>query len=496
MSVRFVDLHFKGIRIQQGWRHLKRDVFLAVLFLTCALAVGVRFSLPDSRALIFAHDWKRLAVIFAQMMALGIAGSLLCLLVVPLWNLLHDLQSLCDVIYTYPLYLVRNYISNEALEGADGGKVKREILYFPKMYYRNRHGMTEVTVKLDGSQFHNNGDFENLTKILEESLVLNMVDMTQRREFLTYHLFRDPEKNRIRITEVCPEKYTIPLMRGVSWDIRKAPHALVVGGTGGGKSFFLNALIRGFLLMGATMYICDPKNSSLADYRLVLPDVAVDPMDILENVQRCVDVMEERFRLVKDRPDYVPGQDFSVYGLSPVILLIDEYTAFVSALQKKDRDLFKALVGQIVLKGREAGVFVLLATQRPDASDLDGKVRDQLGFRVALGRMSDDGYRMAFGSTDQKIKGNGKPGQGFLYIDGMRYIQRFCSPFVPEGYQFIQEAGKLLETVEETGNEGLQEGNPGEGTGTGETAGESGKRVDSGIGAGVSGTEVSDSGKE
>lgn len=449
LGIRFVDLHFKGIRIQQGWRHLKRDAFLLILFLVCAVAVCLRLSLPDSRAMIAVQDWKRVAMIVIQFLAVGIGVSLLCLLIVPLWNLLHDLQGLCNVIYTYPLYLVRNYISNEALEGGEGGKVKREILYFPQIYYRNRQGMTEVTVKLDGSQFHNNGDFENLTKILEEALVLNMVDMTQRREFLTYHLFRDPEKNRIGITDVCPAKYTISLMRGVAWNIRKSPHALVVGGTGGGKSYFLNALIRGFLLMGAKLYICDPKNSSLADYRLVLPDVVVNPMDILENVQRCVDMMEHRFCLVKERSDYIPGQDFSVYGLFPVVLLIDEYTAFVSVLPKKERDLFKAMVSQIVLKGREAGVFVLLATQRPDASDLDGKVRDQLGLRVALGSMSDDGYRMAFGSTSQKIKGNGKPGQGFLYMDGMRYIQRFCSPFVPEGYQFIQEAGKLLGTEQE-----------------------------------------------
>lgn len=448
MNIRFVDLRYKGIRIQQSWRHLKRDVFLLILFLTCALAVCVRFGLPDVSAVVDAQNWKGLAVILIQMVVLGLGVSLLVLLVIPFWNILHDLQSLCDVIYTYPLYLVRNYISNEALEGGDGGKVKREILYFPRIYYRNCRGMTEVTIRLDGSQFHNNGDFENLTKILEEALVLNMVNMTQRREFLTYHLFRDPEKNRVSIADVRPEKYSIPLMRGVSWDIRKVPHALVVGGTGGGKTFFLNALIRSLLWMRAKLFICDPKNSSLSDYRLILPDVAVDSEGIMENVQRCVDMMEQRFSWVKDRSDYVPGQDFSAYGLPPVVLLIDEYTAFVSVLDKKDRDQFKTLVSQIVLKGREAGVFVLLATQRPDASDLDGKVRDQLGLRVVLGQMSNDGYRMAFGSISQELKGNGKPGQGFLYMDGMRYIQRFCSPYVPKGYQFIQEAGRLLEFME------------------------------------------------
>ena len=452
MNIRFVDLHYKGVRILQGWRHLKRDMFLMIAggaFLL-VLLVPMRETV---KAAFLSKDWEMLgeAALFTGVLGFVFAAG--SLLVFPVWNTLHDLQSLCGVIYTYPLYLVRNYIGENALaEGADGGKVKREILYFPCMYYREHKGMVEVTVKLDGSQFHNNGDFENLTKILEEAFTLNMVDMTQRREYLTYHLFRNGEKNRIGIEDVCPDGYRLPLMKGCIWDIREVPHGLVVGGTGGGKSFFLNALIAGFLRMGAELYICDPKNSSLADYGQVLPDVASDPESIMENVQKCVDIMETRYETIKGQEGYLSGQNFSHYGLAPVILVADEFTAFVSVLDKKGREAFKTLIGQIVLKGREAGVFVILATQRPDAADLDGKVRDQLGLRVALGEMSQDGYRMTFGSIDQKLKANGKAGQGYVYLNGMRYVQRFCAPYVKEGYAFIDEAGKIIEKNKKQNN--------------------------------------------
>ena len=452
MNIRFVDLHYKGVRILQGWRHLKRDTFLMLAGGAFLLVLLVPMREIVTAAFL-SKDWEMLgkAALFTGVLGFVFAAG--SLLVFPVWNTLHDLQSLCGVIYTYPLYLVRNYIGENALaEGADGSKVKREILYFPCMYYRERRGMVEVTVKLDGSQFHNNGDFENLTKILEEAFTLNMVDMTQRREYLTYHLFRNGEKNRIGIEDVQPEGYRLPLMKGCVWDIREVPHGLVVGGTGGGKSFFLNALIAGFLRMGAELYICDPKNSSLSDYGRVLPDVVSDAEGIIENVRKCVQVMEERYQSFKEQEGYLSGTDFSFYGLYPVILIVDEFTAFVSVLDKKGREEFKTLIGQIVLKGREAGVFVILATQRPDAADLDGKVRDQLGLRVALGEMSQDGYRMTFGSIDQKLKANGKAGQGYVYLNGMRYVQRFCAPYVKEGYAFIDEAGKIIEKNKKQNN--------------------------------------------
>ena len=88
------------------------------------------------------------------------------------------------MIYTYPLYLVRNYI----VEGAsfeEGAGVKREIEYFPSFYYKTGKGMVEITVRLDGSKFHEDGSFENLTKILEDFYVLNVVGITQRKEYLT-----------------------------------------------------------------------------------------------------------------------------------------------------------------------------------------------------------------------------------------------------------------------------------------------------------------------
>ena len=97
---------------------------------------------------------------------------------------------------------------------------------------------------------------------------------------------------------------------------------------------------------------------------------------------------------------------------------------------------------QIVMLGRQAGFFLILACQRPDAKYLGDGIRDQFNFRVALGRMSELGYSMMFGETKKGVlfsrifKGRG-------YADtGKGVITEFYTPIVPKGYDFLQEIGR------------------------------------------------------
>lgn len=71
-------------------------------------------------------------------------------------------------------------------------------------------------------------------------------------------------------------------------------------------------------------------------------------------------------------------------------------------------------------------------------------IRDQFNFRVGLGRMSELGYGMLFGSDVQKqfflkqIKGRG-------YVDkGDNVISEFYTPLVPKGHDFLKEIEKLV----------------------------------------------------
>lgn len=110
---------------------------------------------------------------------------------------------------------------------------------------------------------------------------------------------------------------------------------------------------------------------------------------------------------------------------------------------------------QIVMLGLPGGFFLILACRRPDAKYLGYGIRDQFNFRFALGRMSELGYGMMFGSDTQKqfflkkINGRG-------YVDvSTSVISEFYTPLVPKGYDFLNEINliyhsKILSNCDES----------------------------------------------
>lgn len=143
------------------------------------------------------------------------------------------------------------------------------------------------------------------------------------------------------------------------------------------------------------------------------------------------------------------GEDYVAYGMKLYFLIFDELLAFISTLDNKEKKEVMAKLTNIVVKGRQAGVFVIFATQRPDTDVLDGKVRDQLGLRIALGKLSNEGYKMIFGETNTAYKEIGLEGTGYYQIKEM--VDRpkvFLSPFIVNGDLVGQE---IMELIQERG---------------------------------------------
>ena len=93
--------------------------------------------------------------------------------------------------------------------------------------------------------------------------------------------------------------------------------------------------------------------------------------------------------------------------------------------------------------GRQAGYFLILACQRPDAKYFSDGIRDNFNFRVALGRMSELGYGMMFGSdTDKQFFQKRIKGRGYCDV-GTSVISEFYTPLVPKGHDFLQTIGSL-----------------------------------------------------
>lgn len=217
---------------------------------------------------------------------------------------------------------------------------------------------------------------------------------------------------------------------------------LLAGGTGGGKTYFLLTLIEALLRTSAFLSVLDPKNADLADLKTVMSNVFHKKEEMISCVERFYENMMQRSEEMKQMEGYRTGENYAYLGLPAHFLIFDEYVAFMEMIGTKESTVVLTWLKQIIMLGRQAGFFLILACQRPDAKYFGDGIRDQFHFRLALGRMSEMGYGMMFGETEKvffqkQIKGRG-------YVDtGTSVISEFYTPLVPKKHDFLKEIQRL-----------------------------------------------------
>ncbi|WP_397334342.1 FtsK/SpoIIIE domain-containing protein [Oceanobacillus sojae] len=349
-------------------------------------------------------------------------------------------QKLAKMILENGWYETKQVTQESFFKDIPSGKAKEKISHFPKMFYRFDKGLLYIQVEITLGKFQEL--LLNLEKKLESGLYCELVSKELHDSFVEYTLFYDMIANRISIDEVIAQNGSLKLMESFYWEYDKLPHMLIAGGTGGGKSYFILTLIEALLKTEAKLYVLDPKNADLADLATVMPDVYHKKEDMTACIDQFYENMMKRNEEMKQMPNYKTGENYAYLGLPACFLIFDEYTSFMEMIGKESTKVMSKLK-QIVMLGRQAGFFLILACQRPDAKYLGDGIRDNFNFRVALGRMSELGYGMMFGSDVQKqfflkqIKGRG-------YVDkGDSVISEFYTPLVPKEHDFLVEIGKL-----------------------------------------------------
>ncbi|MDL5144169.1 coupling conjugation protein ConQ [Bacillus atrophaeus] len=361
-------------------------------------------------------------------------------------KILHR-QKIAKMIFSNKYYekenvKVRKLFANET-------DTKEKITYFPRMYYQVKNNHIYIRIAMDMSRFQNR--FLDLGKDLENGLFCDLVDKQMEEGFVCFKLLYDVKKNRISIDDAVAENGVLPLMKHISWQFDKLPHMLIAGGTGGGKTYFILTIIKACVGLRAEVRILDPKNADLADLEEVLPKKVYSQKNgILMCLRKSVDGMMERMDEMKQMPNYKTGENYAYLGLKPVFIFFDEYVAFMDLLDMKERNEALSYMKQLVMLGRQAGYFLVLGAQRPDAKYLADGIRDQFSFRVSLGLMSDTGYEMMFGDVDKAYVNKKETGRGYANV-GTGSVLEFYSPIVPKGYDFMSSIKDSL-----AGDEGAQ----------------------------------------
>lgn len=376
--------------------------------------------------------------------ACGLAAVLFCCLGKDKLRELKHRQALADMIVANKWYESETEQSGGFFKDSPGAKKGEKITYFPKMYYR--FADSRIYLKVQATMGREQAALLELDKKVQTGLFCEFISFTAQEPYYLYEFYYNLANTRLNIQDVQVKDGGIELMQGFSWRFDKLPHALIVGGTGSGKSYFILLLIKA-LVETAKVSVLDPKNADLADLAAVMPNVYHKPDDISECIERfCADMLK-RSEEMKTMPEYQTGGNYAAVGLEPNFLIFDEYVAFMELIGTRESGNVMSKLKQIALLGRQMGFFLILACQRPDAKYLADGMRDQFHFRVALGKNSELGYKMIFGESNKKFL-DMPAGRGYADM-GTNIISEFYVPYISPGYDFLGEIGRRVKMEKE-----------------------------------------------
>nr|WP_242538568.1 DNA translocase FtsK [Trinickia acidisoli] len=262
-------------------------------------------------------------------------------------------------------------------------------------------------------------------------------------------------------------------------DLAKAPHMLVAGTTGSGKSVAINAMIVSLLFKATPeevrLIMIDPKMLELSVYEGIahlLAPVVTDMKLAANALNWCVGEMEKRYRLMsavgvrnlagfnqKLRDAQAAGKKIgNPFSLTPeapeplsplplIVVVIDELADLMMVAGKK----IEELIARLAQKARAAGIHLILATQRPSVDVITGLIKANIPTRVAFQVSSKIDSRTIL----DQMGAESLLGQGdMLFLPpGTGYPQRVHGAFVAD-----EEVHRVVEHLKQFGEPQYEEG--------------------------------------
>ncbi|HKP61493.1 MAG TPA: DNA translocase FtsK, partial [Polyangiales bacterium] len=222
-------------------------------------------------------------------------------------------------------------------------------------------------------------------------------------------------------------------------DLAAAPHLLVAGATGAGKSIGLSAMLVSLVLRRTPdelrLLLIDPKVVELAGFgelpHLLAP-VVTEMQQAVGAVQWAVGEMERRYRLfagVGARHVDAYNARIEVTPLPSIVIVVDEFADLMMADSKERR--VEAAIARLAQKARASGMHLIVATQRPSVDVITGLIKANLPSRIA--------FRVAQW-VDSKVILDRKGAERLLgrgdmlcHLPGSLDLQRVHGAYVSEG---------------------------------------------------------------
>ena len=257
------------------------------------------------------------------------------------------------------------------------------------------------------------------------------------------------------------------------FDLAKAPHLLVAGATGQGKSVGLNAIITSLLYKKhpaeLKIVLVDPKKVEFSVYSSIekhflakVPDDDADPIitdvtKVVRTLNSLCKEMDTRYDLLKmaqarNLKEYIKkfidrqlnpehGHRFMPY----IVVVIDEFGDLIMTAGKE----VELPIARIAQLARAVGIHMIIATQRPTTNIITGTIKANFPSRIAfrVGAMIDSRTILDRPGAQQLI------GRGdMLYLNGGEPVRVQCAfvdtPEVERINQYISQQQGYLSAFE------------------------------------------------
>ena len=219
----------------------------------------------------------------------------------------------------------------------------------------------------------------------------------------------------IRIIAPIPGTMELPCALGKTitnevfmFDLAKAPHLLVAGATGQGKSVGLNAIVTSLLYKKhpaeMKIVLVDPKKVEFSIYNPLInhflakvPDEDADPIitdvtKVVRTLNSLCKLMDTRYDLLKE----VGARNIKEYnkkfierripprgghGFMPyIVVIIDEFGDLIMTAGKE----IELPIARIAQLARAVGIHMVIATQRPTTTIITGNIKANFPARIAF----------------------------------------------------------------------------------------------------------------
>ena len=231
------------------------------------------------------------------------------------------------------------------------------------------------------------------------------------------------------------------------FDLAKAPHLLVAGATGQGKSVGLNAIVTSLLYKKhpseMKIVMVDPKKVEFSIYSPIenhfLARLEEEEDCIITDVQKVVKTLNSLCVLMDTRYDLLKkanvrnikeyNEKFKNRRLNPehgheympyIVVIVDEFGDLIMTAGKE----VELPICRIAQLARAVGIHMIIATQRPQASIISGAIKTNFPTRIAfkVSSMMDSRVILDRSGANQLI------GKGdMLYLQGGEPVRVQCA---------------------------------------------------------------------